>query len=283
MRNLIDFSSFKSLRHKLPFRDFSVKYVASGVETYTINGIRHAVHAGQYLLVNQFAEGHVEIDSPTEVRGICINISSELLQEAVAAHLRPDTAFPDPALDRYFSTPAFFENRHDASKTQVGQVLGSLEQYMKTQSKGMSCVPVALRRDICFDLAGRIVSDHIPIFKQLQAIPSLKTSTKKDLLRRIARGKEFLDAHCIGPIDIGSVARECCMSEYHFFRLFKQVYGFSPYQYALNNRLDHARRYLMEGDRLISDIAEQTGYADAQAFSKAFKKRFGVSPKGYLK
>lgn len=279
MRNLIDYSSFKTLRYQLPFRGFSIKYVVAGCEYYTINGNRYAVHAGQYLLANHHASGFVEINSMTPVKGICIQLSTELIQEAVASHLRPDTAQVDLTLDRFFSTPAFYENRYEADQTRVGRVLHHLERRMSAAIVGR---PEVLDQELYFDLAGRIVADHVPVFRQLQAIPSLKTATKKDLFRKLERAKSYLD-DCFGQSpEIQAVARESFMSEYHFYRLFKRVYGCSPYQYALQRRLDQAHTRIRQGGASITEIAEQSGYADVQAFSKAFKNRFGISPRGVV-
>ena len=123
MHNAIDFSSFKELRRDLPFKNFSIKYVVEGCETYTLNGHRHTVRTGHYLLANQFVEGFVEIESPKTVKGICISLAPELLMEAVASHLQPGTAHPDLALDRFFSTPDFLENQYAADHTTAGRLL----------------------------------------------------------------------------------------------------------------------------------------------------------------
>ena len=50
----------------------------------------------------------MEIDSNEWVRGICIDISPELLAEALASQLRPDTLCPDLNLDRFLTLPTFW-------------------------------------------------------------------------------------------------------------------------------------------------------------------------------
>lgn len=284
MPNVIDFSFFKVLRRDLPFKNFSIKFVVDGCENYTINGHRHSVRTGHYLLANQFAEGFIEIESPKIVKGVCINLATELLMEAVASHLRPDTAHPDLALDRFFSTPDFLENQYAADQTSSGQLLRQIEKTSaKWPEKTPLSPPAALTQEICFDLAGRIVADHVPVFRQLQAIKSVKPTTKKDLFRRVSKGKEYLDAHFSEPLDIATVARAGCLSEYHFFRLFRAMHGISPYQHVLRKRLEKAVSRLKEGRASMSEIAEESGFSDIHSFSKAFKNGMGVSPKAFLK
>lgn len=284
MRNAIDFSFFKVLRRELPFKNFSIKYVVEGCEHYTLNGHRHSVQTGHYLLANQFAEGFVEIESTQTVKGICISLAPELLMEAVASHIRPGTAYPDLALDRFFSTPDFLENQYAADRTSAGKLLRRIEQAGRIwPEKTPLSTPSALTQDLCFDLAGRIVADHVPVFRQLQAIKSVKSTTRKDLFRRISRSKEYLDAHFSEPLDIATAARAGCLSEYHFFRLFRAVHGLSPYRYVLQKRLEKAVSRLREGRISIAGIAEESGFSDIHAFSKAFKNGMGVSPKAFLK
>jgi len=284
MHNAIDFSAFRELRAQLPFKNFSVKYVVEGCEHYTLNGRRYSVRAGQYLLANQFTEGFVEIESAQPVKGMCISLAPQLMMEAVASHLQPGTSHPDLALDRFFSTSDFLENQYVADRTSAGQMLRHIERYSPGwPNQTTLSAPAALTKEMCFDLAGRIVADHVPVFRQLQAIKSVKPATRKDLFRRIVSGKEYLDAHFAEPLDIATVARASCLSEYHFFRLFRAVHGMSPYQYVLRKRLEKAVARLREGRTSLAGIAEEFGFSDIHAFSKAFKNGMGVSPRAYLR
>ena len=91
-------------------------------------------------------------------------------------------------------------------------------------------------------------------------------------------GKNFMDIYYLSNPGIRQVAIESSMSEFHFYRCFKQVTGFTPYQYMLEKRLAHARELLSEKTLLVSEIATQCGFPDVFTFSKAFKRKYGVSP-----
>ena len=60
---------------------------------------------------------------------------------------------------------------------------------------------------------------------------------------------------------------------------FKRLFGQPVHEYCRELRLQHAIKLLREGDMPLVDIALQVGYQHAPAFSSAFKKRFGCSPK----
>jgi len=80
---------------------------------------------------------------------------------------------------------------------------------------------------------------------------------------------------------IRTIAIESNMSEFHFFRCFKNVLGITPYQYLLEKRLQHSYSLLKQKELLISTIAKECGFPDVFTFSKAFKRKYGLSPSKY--
>lgn len=76
-------------------------------------------------------------------------------------------------------------------------------------------------------------------------------------------------------------ARMCCMSKYHFLRVFKDVTGSSPIEYRNSIRLAHARELLCDTEDTIDKISASVGYASNAYFCNAFKLRFGMPPSQY--
>ena len=60
--------------------------------------------------------------------------------------------------------------------------------------------------------------------------------------------------------------------------LFKAATGQSPYRYLLDQRLRFAKDHLRSGDLPIAEIAAQVGFPNHAHFSRAFRKREGISP-----
>jgi AraC family transcriptional regulator len=116
------------------------------------------------------------------------------------------------------------------------------------------------------------------VVKQFRTLKCIKSETKKDLLRRLTKGKEFLDQNFTSEIDIEKVAVESNISQYHFFRLFKTVFGVSPYQYLKQKRLHKAQELLRSHQMPLAQLAIEVGYSDIFSFSKAFKQYFGFAP-----
>lgn len=269
---LINFSLLQETACAAPFRSFSIKYVADGNEKYIVNGNKYIIQTGQYLLANHFSEGFVEIDKP--VRGICIDVAPDVLSEVVASYRRPDTPFSDLVLDTFFNTSDFLDNKYQHTETHLGKFLHQFDTALISNPQHAP----HFSREFYFTLAEKILVDHIPIYKQLQSIHSIKSNTKKDLLRRLMQGKAYIDVYFQQNLEVATIARESNLSEYHFFRLFKSVFGISPYQYILQKRLDFASNLIKQGNYTISDVAIVAGFSDIYAFSKSFKNYFGIAP-----
>jgi len=82
--------------------------------------------------------------------------------------------------------------------------------------------------------------------------------------------------------EISQVANICNMSEFHFFRSFKQAFNSTPYQYILNKRLELAKELLQKGQLSITHVAAYCNFPDVFTFSKAFKRQFNSTPSGFI-
>lgn len=69
----------------------------------------------------------------------------------------------------------------------------------------------------------------------------------------------------------------------NFRKKFKTLYHVSPNAYQLNYRINYAKTLLNDKKKTLEEIAEICGFSDAFAFSKAFKKRCGISPDQFRK
>ena len=276
---LMDYSTATLLTQKAHFNNFGVRYVATGREVYTVNGRKYELNGGQYLLANQHADGHILIESKGATRGICIDIAHDLLSEVTASYLRPDTTEVDLALDQFFYSASFLENQYSSEQMRVGNFLQTLDQKLLLSAHDIGAINI----EFYYKVAECILLDHIPIFKELQKIGTVKYDTRNELYRRAARGKKYMDDCFRQPISIPHIAKEAQLSEYHFYRIYKQIYDISPHQYLISKRLAYAYEMLQKGWVSISELAVDAGFADLPSFSKAFRKVYGLAPSHFAK
>jgi AraC-like DNA-binding protein len=88
-------------------------------------------------------------------------------------------------------------------------------------------------------------------------------------------------AQAAQAIDFAVLASELGVSYTTFRRSFKQQTGVAPAQFQNTVRLNRARDLLASTELTVSEIANQTGFDTVFYFSRAFKKKTGVTPKAY--
>ena len=82
-------------------------------------------------------------------------------------------------------------------------------------------------------------------------------------------------------ITIKQVADLCSFSESHFMKLFKELTGMSFTAYLVNYRLELSAKQLLETDQKIIDIATNCGFNNHSYFTRAFLKKYGLTPAKY--
>lgn len=104
--------------------------------------------------------------------------------------------------------------------------------------------------------------------------------------RLVQRAAEFLNSHAAEGVRIGELSRVAGVSERTLRKAFQTVYGVSPKQFDLRERLFGARRALCQIDatrKTVTTIACEFGFFELGRFSRAYKAAFGESPSQTIK
>ena len=94
---------------------------------------------------------------------------------------------------------------------------------------------------------------------------------------RIRRVHRFIKYNYMNHITINTLAAEFGFERSYLYRIFKQRYGIGIKEYLTRIRLENAKDLLTRGYS-VAECAYMVGYSDAFALSKAYKKRYGISP-----
>lgn len=95
---------------------------------------------------------------------------------------------------------------------------------------------------------------------------------------RVLRALAILQAAPDRRWTVERLARTVGLSRAAFARRFAAAVGCSPLRHLTELRLSRAAARLETSDALLAEIAAEVGYASEFAFSRAFKRRYGVSP-----
>ena len=99
----------------------------------------------------------------------------------------------------------------------------------------------------------------------------------------ISKAVIFIETNLYEPLTVESVANAVSYSYYHFHRYFQAVMGETIGSYIRSRRLTQAAYDLIYGNRKILDIAVSLYFESAESFTRAFKKRYGITPTEYRK
>lgn len=89
----------------------------------------------------------------------------------------------------------------------------------------------------------------------------------------------FIESHYAEEITLERIADVAGVSRYHLVRAFGAATGYSVMRYLRARRLSIAAQSLANGDGTnILDVALAAGYGSHEAFTRAFRDQFGVTP-----
>ena len=99
--------------------------------------------------------------------------------------------------------------------------------------------------------------------------------------RWVVRAKEYIAANYHRRITVEQIAAAIYVDRQYLRNLFVKYTGKSTKAYLDEYRMSRAAQLLHLDDVSISIIAQSVGYSDPFAFSKAFRKHYGISPSMY--
>jgi AraC family transcriptional regulator len=88
----------------------------------------------------------------------------------------------------------------------------------------------------------------------------------------------FVESHFDREITLDDIAGMAGASRYHLTRAFAGAMGQPLMRYARGRRLTEAARMLSNGAPDILDVAIGAGYGSHEAFTRAFREQFGLTP-----
>ncbi len=117
------------------------------------------------------------------------------------------------------------------------------------------------------------------VFNNRAFSPLLRSSNFHSLDETLNFLHENIPAH----LSLDEMAQHAGLSRSHFVRLFKEQTHYSPMDYFIHLKMQHACMLLSLSIMTIREIAYSIGYEDQYYFSRVFKKTIGVSPVQYRK
>jgi AraC-like DNA-binding protein len=218
------------------------------------------VHVGRVLVTKPGSE-HIarHIDEQPDVCSV-FDFSQEFY-ESLKEHYRYDI-------------PWFFENNDIHSLLlKCGPELDYLHDAVIKLTKPGNAQQLQID-----DLVLRLVDRVMNTLGNNNNVEPVPSNLKRFHLTTIEKAKNFMLANFDRNISLQQLADHCCVSLFHFSRIFKAVMKITPHQYLSEVRLNHARVLLENTKYPVTQIALQCGYNSVEHFATAYKQRFETRP-----
>jgi AraC family transcriptional regulator len=88
----------------------------------------------------------------------------------------------------------------------------------------------------------------------------------------------FIESHLSSELTLDDISGVAGVSRFHMVRAFAAATGLSVMRYVRARRLSEAARALASGAPDILSLALDADYSSHEAFTRAFRDQFGLSP-----
>ncbi len=99
--------------------------------------------------------------------------------------------------------------------------------------------------------------------------------------RRLLRARDAMDRAYAEPLDVCAVAAVAHLSQAHFIRSFRTVFGETPHRYLQRRRVERSMFLLRETARSVTEICFDVGFTSLGTFSRTFSEIVGEPPSHY--
>ncbi len=249
---------------------FSIKSVVTGRAVWQTAQARYELAPGRHLILNAGTTYALTIDARTPVETFCVFFQDGFVEHALRSLTTPDAALLDAPDDRAESF-ALLESIHDS-----GHALGPQLAAMRRMVRDGGVAELSMS-GVMQHAAETIVSRSATLARMSRRLPAARASTRRELVRRLHQARDFMRSRLDGSLALPDIAREACLSPFHFHRSFRTFFGETPHQYVLRLRLERAAERLRRSDAPVTDIALDVGFESAAHFSRAFRRRFNCT------
>ncbi|UMQ40909.1 AraC family transcriptional regulator [Chryseobacterium sp. Y16C] len=122
-------------------------------------------------------------------------------------------------------------------------------------------------------IEAKIIKLLILIFEQFTEKDDTENSSKHHI-----RIKKYIDENYHKNLKINELSQELGINENKIRKEFKEHYQSTIVDYVSELRMLKAKKLIIDKNIMIKEIAIDCGYDYVQNFSRAFKKKFGISP-----
>ena len=136
----------------------------------------------------------------------------------------------------------------------------------------------------------RATNENVDLLCEGMLLEALSSLCKKgeeekylDKANNILLLKQYVDTHYTdSDLNLTTLSRKFSYNSKYISTAFKKMVHSNFSTYLTDRRLEHAISLINSGITNVKELSDMCGYLDPMYFSKAFKQKYGLSPKKYL-
>jgi AraC-like DNA-binding protein len=175
--------------------------------------------------------------------------------------------FLQQVLEKLAANEPFFIPGNSSISTSIERIIDELYRYPSLGPGSKIFIDARALDLFCLSIR------HIDNFSDNVTIPLSDYAIMK-----IGEAKEYLIEHLDDHDSIQELGARVGLNEYTLRTGFKQLFGKPPFAFALDQRMERAKRLIAETNLPVKTIAEMTRYGSVSSFINAFRQKFGIAP-----
>ena len=92
---------------------------------------------------------------------------------------------------------------------------------------------------------------------------------------------EYIDMHLSGNLSVAELCRKLYISRFKLYSISIRSFDMGISDYIRNRRITAAKKLLTNSEKIVEQIANDTGFRDTNYFIRVFKKAEGTTPLQY--
>ncbi|WP_019912123.1 AraC family transcriptional regulator [Paenibacillus sp. HW567] len=238
------FPDWQIVSSKIDFHDLT--FIVEGESTYSINGEKFTVTAGDMLYVPSGSIREAVTSKEAPMHSFAFNF----FWEGADNHVQ----LPFAAVTRNWMTKEIMEDIRDFSHVWMGK-----QPFYRMKAR-------AIFQLLVYRLLSIAHHQEAPLIDP-----------------RVHKAMTYIMDHYSEDVTIGSLADLVGLNPVYLGKLFKQNTGSTCKEFMNRVRVNNAEMILSAGGFNVSEVAEHCGYHDVAYFSNVFKHIKGYPPSSALK
>lgn len=103
----------------------------------------------------------------------------------------------------------------------------------------------------------------------------------RDNFTRLCQARDLLCSDLENPPGITEIAQQVGISPFHMIRQFESLFGSTPRQLLIRQRIERAKQLLAAGSHSVTEACMEVGFSSLGSFSSLFTREVGMAPSAY--